>query len=327
MHRKKIFENTEAISPIVATILLLAVAVAAGMGLYYWFGTFQSGAQEQVQNSSTASMNIMAEKSIVLKVSLPKDTFVYKSATLLDADNDGILGIGNRTILNPSYVNSWRDERFIQEIPIYIKNQGPSELTGVKIKYEPTTNIRYLRIDRNNGNQLLKLDGTPAKVNFTADGPIEKEKDITYYFNSNAYIVNYTDNTSAYPSFVAKDGNNTLFLNMFYNEDEQYTYARAEKGGTSLGWNTAATFGRSTLNLSNFEWFLANLQNPNYDVGTLKPGESKKVYTYFMVGDGFTPKQWNCSSFADCRVNLPVTVGTDQGVSQKVTVTLHLMDQ
>ncbi|MBU3966128.1 MAG: hypothetical protein KKG76_01960 [Euryarchaeota archaeon] len=58
------WEDTEAISPVVATILVLAVAVAAGLGLYLWFNPFQANVQGQVGNTSVASIDLMAKKSL-----------------------------------------------------------------------------------------------------------------------------------------------------------------------------------------------------------------------------------------------------------------------
>ena len=342
---KPFWKNTEAISPIIATILVLSVAVAAGVGLYFWFDTFQAGAQEQVGATTTSSMNVMVESSLgdkVLKVALPVDTFTYESKWL-DLDNDGKIAeptkSGNYSVYNSKYTKFWFDERWIQEIPIYIKNQGPSELTGVKIKYDVPTGL-LLRIDRNNNNQLLKVDRTPAKINFTADGP--KTADTTYYFDTTDYSVNISDiywdfsnipGSTAYSPFEDWLGSSQSLLKVlkFYDENGNERYARAEINGAEHGWNTANSFFVGAgwydgLNSTNIDWCKQNLQDPVYDVGTLKPGESKKVYTYYFTGNYLTPDDFDCSSFADCTGKLSVTVSSDQGVSQTVTATFHLID-
>lgn len=56
---KPFWKDSEAISPIIATILVLAVAVAAGVGLYFWFDTFQASAQEQVGSSTDSQFDVL----------------------------------------------------------------------------------------------------------------------------------------------------------------------------------------------------------------------------------------------------------------------------
>ncbi|MFH1127471.1 MAG: archaellin/type IV pilin N-terminal domain-containing protein [archaeon] len=68
------WEDTEAISPVVATILVLAVAVAAGLGLYLWFNPFQANVQAQIGTSSNSSVNLMADTTLGNNVRLCKNS-------------------------------------------------------------------------------------------------------------------------------------------------------------------------------------------------------------------------------------------------------------
>ncbi len=50
--------NKKAISPVVATALLLVVAVVAVVGFQAWFNTYQSGLQTQAESQSAAVVTI-----------------------------------------------------------------------------------------------------------------------------------------------------------------------------------------------------------------------------------------------------------------------------
>jgi len=149
-------DNRDAISPIIATILVLAVAVAAGVGLYFWFDTFQADAQEQVGDSTTSSMNIMVKNTLgndaIQLSSYPGDTeYTITFAEVDDSDSaptniptgntlypqgNGYIGIYNnytssKWLTSTSGGNGWvnilgssnaqiYDERFIIEIPVTI---------------------------------------------------------------------------------------------------------------------------------------------------------------------------------------------------------------
>lgn len=351
MNKKKIlkkiipfWEDTEAISPVVATILVLAVAVAAGLGLYLWFNPFQASVQTQVQNSSASSVNLMAESTLgnnVLKVALPVGEFTRKS-TIIDVDNDGLLykpissgDYSKAPSGTATYINTWMEERFIQEIPVYIENRGPNPLTNVKVKYIelPSTLTYMLRLDRNKGYQLLKLDGKPAKVDFSTSGILNEDSTSAheYYFNGTIPAINYAVHTVNYTATQNSStfANHTLTVLKIYDADGKTGYAYAKSNGTVEGWNTAGTlFAGSTgggLNATLYEWSKSKLQDPTYEVGTLNPGEKKTVYTYFFAA--YIKKEYcDSGSFKDCRINLPIQVNTDQGATQTVTPTLHIID-
>ncbi|MBU4491903.1 MAG: hypothetical protein KKD69_05520, partial [Euryarchaeota archaeon] len=353
MNKKKIFKkiipfwkDTEAISPVVATILVLAVAVAAGLGLYLWFNPFQANVQASVQNSSISSTNIMASKSMgseVLMAVLPKSTFVYKSN--LDVDNDGKIyrpgTSGNYSLYDPAYTNKWNDERFIQEIMIYIENRGPSQLTGVKIQYTEVPGLHgLLRLDRNNNNQLLDVNGTAVHVMFDQTG-VTVNQNYSYYFSESAGIMelvsglDYTiaANNKAYlPIKTDTFAHNRILSMNLYDVDGNSRNAIAKIDGIKTGWNTAVSFYTGTpgknwgLNKTIYDWFKENVQTPTYEVGILKPGESKRIYTYYYIGSMNPTQCTKGDSFADCTLELPITVSSDQGATQALTAKLHIVD-
>jgi len=331
-------DNRDAISPIIATILVLAVAVAAGVGLYFWFDTFQEDAQKQVGDSTTSSMNIMIEESLgdeLLKLVLPVAQFNFKG-TLVDVDNDDRIykptSSGNYSIKRIAegktpYTNSWYEERFIQEIAATVTNRGPRDLTNVKLKYTdlPANGLtKCLHIDRDSDWQLLDVDGTPADVTFTVDGPVEGTG-MHYYFGGLKPGIDYTDHNVTYADQSDKSwGDNILKVASIYDVDGNHRYAYADNG-TTYGWNTAGTLISSSLNSTNYQWCKEHLQNPVYEVGDLKSGETKTVYTYFFVG-WLSPDYVEGDSFADCMINLPIEVYCDQGLGGSVTAEIYMMD-
>lgn len=59
---KKMVFNKKAISPVVATALLLVVAVVAVVGFQTWFNTYQSGLNSKVEQQSAAGSSITIER-------------------------------------------------------------------------------------------------------------------------------------------------------------------------------------------------------------------------------------------------------------------------
>ena len=55
-------KNSRAISPVVATALLLVVAVVAVVGFQTWFNTYQSGLNSKVEQQSAAGSSITIER-------------------------------------------------------------------------------------------------------------------------------------------------------------------------------------------------------------------------------------------------------------------------
>ena len=199
---KPFFNNTEAISPIIATIMVLVVAVAAGAGLYFWFDTFQASAQEEVGVSSTDSMRSMVIGSADIAINLMDEEFSFEEMDATDdtsTDNKrgngriswaqnystGPVGPGK----NGQRGLAWQDERFIVEIPITVSSSAalenvkifagvPSVVSGGESKLYA---YHWLHLDRNKDYQLLKGDGTPFK------GYINDSTDKVYEDNANGY--------------------------------------------------------------------------------------------------------------------------------------------
>lgn len=132
---KHLFENTAGISPIVATILVLAVAVAAGVALYYWFGAFQTGAQEQVENSSKSLMDIMSKKSqaITLSPSPGESMYTITFAEQDDEDSAPKSEITGNTLYpqGNGYISIYRN---------YTSNEWLTSTSGGNGMYNTTTN-------------------------------------------------------------------------------------------------------------------------------------------------------------------------------------------
>lgn len=59
---KKMVFNKKAISPVVATALLLVVAVVAVVGFQTWFNTYQSGLNTKVEQESAAGSSLTIER-------------------------------------------------------------------------------------------------------------------------------------------------------------------------------------------------------------------------------------------------------------------------
>ena len=201
---KPFWKDTEAISPVVATILILAVAVAAGVGLYFWFDTFQEGAQAEVEESTTGSMRSMAIGSADIAINLLDEEFSFEGMDATDdTSTDNKKGNGRISWAqnfsppsgpgkNGQRGDAWMDERFIVEIPITVSSSAalenvklsagvPSVVSGGESKLYA---YHWLHLDRNNEYQLLKGDSTPFKgfINDSTDEVYEDNNGYTYYF-------------------------------------------------------------------------------------------------------------------------------------------------
>ena len=145
---KSFWKDTEAISPIIATIMVLVVAVAAGAGLYFWFDTFQASAQEQVGSASDSQFNVLGSSTTPIIVTMDTTQNVQYASASYDKkdgyDDYGALayagynydtyktGIACNKSATP--VTVFKDERFVLEIPIELK--ANANLHNVKIKVD-----------------------------------------------------------------------------------------------------------------------------------------------------------------------------------------------
>jgi len=226
---KHFWKETEAISPVVATILILAVAVAAGVGLYFWFDTFQEGAQAQVEKSSTGSMKTMAIGSAIITMSseinenfkLYPDSDNATEELVNNSENGGIWYAQSYTGVRfgPNGLDElgYHDERFIVEIPITISSS--TELTDVKLKagkIEVTDGNLYghmwLHLDSESDYRLLNGDDTlfVGFINENDTQVFENTTDgLTYYFGgkkhhgvclpTTATLLDFVNDTGAVP--------------------------------------------------------------------------------------------------------------------------------
>lgn len=80
--------NKKAISPVVATALLLVVAVVAVVGFQTWFNTYQSGLNVKVEQQSASGSALTIER--------------------LEASGNATIYIKNADIANDITVSSWK---------------------------------------------------------------------------------------------------------------------------------------------------------------------------------------------------------------------------
>ena len=221
---KHFWNDTEAISPIIATIMILVVAVAAGAMLYFWWDEFQKGAQEEVGKSATGNIRTMSIGSAIVTMSSPiNENFkVYPDHDNVTkgTENGNVWYAKNYTDrrFKPNGMDGvgWHDERFIVEIPVTVSSS--TELTDVELKagkIEVTDGAlrmhTWLHLDKDNKYQLLNGDDTPfvGFINQNETQVFENATDgFTYYFGgkkhhgvllneSHPTEVNFTEATGA----------------------------------------------------------------------------------------------------------------------------------
>jgi len=217
---KHFWNDTEAISPIIATIMILVVAVAAGAMLYFWWDEFQEGAQEEVGASAMGSMKTMSIGSaiVIMSSEINENFKLYPDADnateelVNNSENAGIWYAQNYTGVRfgPNGLDDlgYHDERFIVEIPVTISSS--TELTDVKLKagkIEVTDGNLYghmwLHLDSDSDYQLLNGDDTlfVGFINQNETQVFENATDgLTYYFggqNHHGVLLNESHPTEA----------------------------------------------------------------------------------------------------------------------------------
>ncbi|MCD4842086.1 MAG: hypothetical protein K8R08_08845 [Methanosarcinales archaeon] len=224
---KHFWNDTEAISPIIATIMVLVVAVAAGAGLYFWFDTFQEGAQAEVGDSATGNIRTMSIGSAIVTMSseinenfkLYPDEDNATEELLNNSENAGIWYAQSYPTVRfgPNGLDElgYHDERFILEIPVTISSS--TELTDVKLKagkIEVTDgNLHghmWLHLDSESDYRLLNGDDTMfvGFINKSTDQVYENTTDgFTYYFGGKKhYGVKLNESNATMVDFVGKYG-------------------------------------------------------------------------------------------------------------------------
>ena len=370
---KHFWKDTEAISPVVATILILAVAVAAGVGLYFWFDTFQEGAQAEVEESTTGSMRSMAIGSADIAINLLDEEFSFEGMDATDdTSTDNKKGNGRiswpmnytQGPVGPNGKNnvSYKDERFIVEIPITVSSSAALEnvkiFAGVpSVVSEGESKLwayHWLHLDRDKDYQLLKGDGTPF-VGFISNSTTEVNEDnngYTYYFGRSGKaagidpingIVNTTAGTVANKGLPVPDESalwgpqisdteGALMVMALYtntaSQDRYFAFAK-NSTGSEFGWITCdyEKYGGDKyfngIDKIN-EMFHGNI----YEVADeLTPNKAVTVNTYFMVSALVLDKGQNTlEDDGMAEIVLPFTITTDEGLIEKTSVTLTVKD-
>ncbi len=370
---KHFWDDSEAISPIIATIMVLVVAVAAGAGLYFWFDTFQTGAQEEVGESATGSMRSMVIGSADIAINLMDEKFSLEGMDATDdTSTDNIKGNGRISwaqdyISGPVGLNgkrgvAWMDERFIVEIPITVSSSAALEnvkiFAGVpSVVSGGESNLRayhWLHLDRNNGYQLLKGDGTPFKgfINDSTDKVYEDNTDgYTYYFgrsglaagidilngNLSAETGTLANNTSTsgdesqvWGAKISGTNGGLMVMSLYTNTASQERYfAFAKNGSEELGWITCDyTNGGRDKYFNGIDKINGMFHGNTYEVADeLTPNKAVTVSTYFMVSTLMLDKgQDTLEDDGMAEIVLPYTITTDEGLIEKTSVTLIIKD-
>jgi len=220
---KHFWNDTEAISPIIATIMILVVAVAAGAGLYFWFNAFQESAQDEVGDSASASVETMVFRSayITMTSEINENFKLYPDQdNVTEGTENGAIWYaqnysGIRFEPNGKDDLGWHDERFIVEIPITITSK--TELNDVKLKagkIEITDGNLYghmwLHLDSESDYQLLNGDDTQfvGFINENETQVFENTTDgLTYYFGGKKHHgVLLNESNATMVEFVGKYG-------------------------------------------------------------------------------------------------------------------------
>lgn len=357
---KHLLNNTEAISPVVATILILAVAVAAGVGLYFWFTAFQESAQTEVGESTRGQMRTMSIDNAQVTIS----PFDIPSLEGIDADYDTVADnpAGNGRIryagnytdpisgLGPNGKNNvaWMDERFVVDIPIMISSNIALEdvmLTyGMPIVMNEGAALRshlWLHLDKDNNYQLLKNDGNPfiGFINVSTDNVFENATHgYTYHFGDSQFagldINNYTENIDVdagiatqglSPPQISRRPDSLGVMKIYSEGDFHYAFAQ-NKTGSRFGWVTC-DYRSKEDRYFNGEEKLSVFHSPTYKVADrLVPNEAVTVTTYFtyMLGNLDNYNTYNDDGYAE--IELPFTITTKEGVTAISSITLTIED-
>ena len=361
---KTFWNDTEAISPIIATIMVLVVAVAAGAGLYFWFDEFQEGAQAEVGDSATGSMRTMVVGNAIILINPLDDNMEFTGADATDdTPDDNVAGDGSifYALKNPISGSTgpngkdglgWRDERFVVEIPITLSSSTDlNDVTMTALEPNVLTGTlrsgRWLHLNRDNEYQLLKGDGS-AFVGYINDSTTEVPEvanGYTYYFGGDSHLglnVTHTSSVNASTGTVKDDP-------YTYAQDESdiyYPLIRRTAGSlcvmrlyTDNGDNKYA-FAKNDSD-AELGWITSNYSATvttldQYFTGDkLKPIFENKVYE---VADelpaneavtGYAYFMIDVLALDDdgvAEIELPFRVTTKEGVTETTTVTLVVKD-
>ncbi len=103
--------NRKAVSPVVATMLLVAVAVASVSSYWVWFRSFQTQIQKEVEQQAGVSTSIRLEV-----VSINDDGNKYY-VTLKNASSSGMITFNGSQDFVRDGQSNWGSELSLQSIP------------------------------------------------------------------------------------------------------------------------------------------------------------------------------------------------------------------
>ncbi|MCS7119542.1 MAG: hypothetical protein NZ894_05805 [Archaeoglobaceae archaeon] len=323
--RKSIIKEETGLSPIVGAVLVIAVTIAAGVALYIWWNSMQASAQTTVSEQAKGQINRMIRETATISLIIPghmtgmdkKYNYEYTSAAF-DWDNNKLIARASSTnglyIGTTPYIECYKDERFIVEIPVLIINDNAMDLTNVRLvvtgiegrlwfvlHFKKTADGQYVLLDKN-GNEFTGVLGWEFANKTDTTGDFYKYywgEPGSYGINANRSMYKYDSNgnlgtTTDYWQVdyqLWSDRRTTIFANytispiVLRNElgVNLYPYA-VNKTNAKFAWATWNNFFTGKTGGPTYAFCRDNLHNPEYKIGTIKAGESVKTYVYVMFG-------------------------------------------
>ncbi len=209
--------DDRALSAIVGVVLVLAVTVFAGLGLYIWWNSMQSSSQMTVSEQSKAQIGQMIREHGTVSITIPgrmtnweKKYNYHYTSTSFDWDNDKVIFRPPSTgfyIGTTYYENCYKDERFIVEIPVVIHNPNTFDLTNVTLTvtglegrlwfvlhFKKNSDGQYVLLDKD-GNEFTGVLAHRNASKTASDGTFYKYywgEPGSYGINANKIMLNYT---------------------------------------------------------------------------------------------------------------------------------------
>jgi flagellin-like protein len=127
MHTRNLFKSRKAISPILATLLLIVIAVAAIVVTYAWIMTYMG--------STTSQAGVLLYKAQVNFVTEGSTKRIY-----IDIGNSGTSDTGILRVYCGSAVGNLPEQTPIQSLPIPLPHESIARIT---INYDWTAGTTY----------------------------------------------------------------------------------------------------------------------------------------------------------------------------------------
>ncbi|MCQ4153224.1 MAG: hypothetical protein NOM71_03055 [Archaeoglobi archaeon] len=358
--------NEMGLSAIVGVVLVLAVTVIAGLGLYLWWNSMQTTTQSTIGEQTRAQVRQMATEHATMIVTIPTSSKGYDkkydfefTSGWFDWDNNKYIYVTPARYIgrDAPCQNCYRDERFIMEIPVIIKNPNSFDLTNVKLVVDTENQLFYvLHFKKSDGKyQLLYGNGTEFKgilgKYYNAEGA-EGDYYTYYWGESGSYAVNLSKSSFNYTapqgnrnnldqrdmnfteyqdwsnksSFIWMD-NNVVPLALL-DETNTYIYPYACKGGDCSCSNpqNCNKYALATWNMffstgpmvTSLEFCKEKFHNPVYNIGTIKAGETVKTSVYVLF------MRLDLSQSQEWEIKL--NIYSDEGVKASIPVKFYASD-